>query len=541
LANPNDKTINRADLLYGLGLFLLTALSRIPFRSQILYHWDSVNFAFAMRRFDLAAEQPQPPGYIVYVWLCRLTDALFHDPQTTMVWIAVVSSGLAVVAMYLLGRATFDRQVGLVGALLLASSPLFWFYGEIALPHALDLLLVTLSVWLLYEAAQGQGPYLLAAAVSLAIAGGVRQQTPIFLGLLLLLVLVNFFRRTGWATGLRWTALSAAIGGLLCAAWFLPLINSTGGLGRYLEVMGAFSARFNATTSLFMGAGSFGLLRNLRKLGMYTLYGWGIALLPFGLWILIRLVKRDLRLDWSKILFLLAWLIPAFFFYTVIHMGQQGLVFVFLPALLLLSALGLSRLLPTVEGPSRLRKSRTTSKVWPRQRTLALSLGLILLNGLIFLAMPEYPLGNERLRLLTRATLVNSDRYYRDRFEAIAANFAPQSTAILADHWHHVEYYLPEYARLPFGLTAKWEKGEGMPSDELGQVVATPADLGLQLDNQGQAVIAIFDPYLMIFNKSASSPYQLPLKHGASLDYYTLTEELAFRYGGRSFGVEENP
>lgn len=171
MTNLSDKTTNRTDVLYGLGLFLLTVLSRIPFRSQILYHWDSVNLAFAMPKFDVAAEQPQPPGYITYVWLCRLVDALFHDPQTTMVWIAIASSGLAVVAMYLLGRAMFDRRTGLVGALLLASSPLYWFYGEIALPHTLDLFLVTLSAWLLYEAAQGQAPYLLAAAVTLAVVG----------------------------------------------------------------------------------------------------------------------------------------------------------------------------------------------------------------------------------------------------------------------------------------------------------------------------------------------------------------------------------
>ena len=67
-------------------LLLGTMLSRVPFRSHILYHWDSVNFAFAMQHFDVAAEQPQPPGYIAYVWLCRLVDLLFHDLQVTMLY-----------------------------------------------------------------------------------------------------------------------------------------------------------------------------------------------------------------------------------------------------------------------------------------------------------------------------------------------------------------------------------------------------------------------------------------------------------------------
>ena len=55
------------DRIVHLGLVLMTALSRIPFHSRILYHWDSVNFANGLRHFDVLAEHPQPPGYIVYV------------------------------------------------------------------------------------------------------------------------------------------------------------------------------------------------------------------------------------------------------------------------------------------------------------------------------------------------------------------------------------------------------------------------------------------------------------------------------------------
>jgi hypothetical protein len=248
------------------ALFLGTVLSRLPFRSQILYHWDSVNFAFAMQRFDVAAEQPHSPGYIAYVWLCRLVDTLFQDPQTTMVWLSVVGSGVAAVAMYLLGRAMFDQRTGLVGALFLTTSPLFWFYGEIALPHAVDTFVVILSAWLLYEVTLGWVWAVMPAAVSLAIAGGVRQQTPVFLALLALFAGVRFLQRVGWRRGGRWGVLAVAVFGLLCAGWFLPLINSTGGPVHYLQVVGAFSERFDRTTSIFLGAGMGGLSRNLHKL-----------------------------------------------------------------------------------------------------------------------------------------------------------------------------------------------------------------------------------------------------------------------------------
>jgi 4-amino-4-deoxy-L-arabinose transferase-like glycosyltransferase len=495
-------------------LFLLTVLSRIPFHSQILYHWDSVNLAFGMREFDMAAEQPQPPGYIVYVWLARLVDTLFNDPQTTMVWIAVVSSGLGVVAMYLLGRAMFNRRVGLVGALLLASSPLFWFYGEIALPHALDLFLVTLSAWLLYEAAQGKGPYLLAAAVSLSIASGVRQWTPVFLGLILLVAVTRYFRQAGWTTGLRWALPSVVVGGLLCAIWFFPLIASTGGIDRYVQVTSDYSARFNATSSLLMGAGTFGLTRNLRKLGMYTLYGWSLAIVPCGLWLLARITARHgpelnagrWRLDWDRAVFIAAWILPALAFYAIIHMGQQGVIFVFLPALLLISAAG------SVELLTR-RNSR-----W----LVAAIAALVIVNAGIFVLAPEYPLGGDRFRILTRQTLRHNDAYFQRRIEAVRRDFSPESTAIIAANWPHVAFYLPDYPLVHFSLVSKWELGEGdsrVYADEQGRFTAT----ALGLDAQGG--VLLFDPELDNFNHAGDQTQTLSLDGDVQMQYLPLGQD----------------
>lgn len=189
-----DVRSRRICLWIAVGLFVLTLVTRVPFRSQILFHWDSVNFAYGMREFSVVKEQPQPPGYIVYVWFCRLIDVLFGDPQTTMVWISVFASALAVPCIFCLGRSMFDARTGLVAALFLMTSPLFWFYGEIALPHSVDTLLVIVGGWWLYEVMKGQRRYLYPAIVLLAVAGGVRQQTLVFLAPLILFAL----RKVGW-------------------------------------------------------------------------------------------------------------------------------------------------------------------------------------------------------------------------------------------------------------------------------------------------------------------------------------------------------
>lgn len=505
------------DWVWVTLLLILGIVSRVPLRSEILYHWDSVNFAYAIQEFDMAREQPQPPGYIVYVWLSRLVDSLIGDAQITLVTISIISSTLATVALFYLGRSMFDRRVGLIAALLLATSPLFWFYSEIALPHTLDTLLIIVSVWWLYETMRGKYGCLYPAIAILAIAGGIRQQTLVFLGPLILFAL----RPVGW----RRFFMAGTLGVALCLAWFIPLMILSGGLSNYMQGMGEFTDRFQRSTSILMGAGWWGVRRNLIKLILYTLYGWSIALLQAIIYAAIRLRRKAWPGSWEKLIFLSLWMIPALMFYALIHMGQQGLVFVFLPALLLSSAVGLARL-PLLNQPSRL--------------ALAVA-ALVLANVGIFYVAPEYPLGTGTLRLLTYNTLVNSDRYYQDRLTVIRENFAPESTMIVAVNWHHLEYYLPEYNQLRFTIGSKWEIDAGVTQSEIGTAFsATPAELGLLPAANGIATVVIFDPALADFNETPKLVRQLFLPHGDSLDYLEMAAEDRLYIDADSFGLDTN-
>ncbi len=517
------RAVYRLDLVLSVSLLLLTLLSRLPFRGQILYHWDSVNFAYALEQFDITQGQPHPPGYIGYVWLARLVNGFFDDPQTTFVWLSMAGSGLALVAIYLLGRQWLDRRVGLVAALLLASSPLFWFYGEVALPHALDGLLVILSAWMLFEVMRGQRKALIPAAVFLALAGALRQQTPVFLAPLALYAgYLGLIKPLGWKKGTIAALPAVVLFGLLCAAWFFPLINSVGGLARYRQVVGAYTNEFNATTSIFMQGGRFGLTRNLRKLGTYTLYGWGAALLPFVLYAGGWLLKPQWRMDRRRLGFLLAWTTPSLAFYTLIHMGQQGLVFVFLPALLLVSA----------EATVHILGGRRT------QVLAAVVALLVAVNGSIFLFLPEYPLTSDRVKLLTRDTIENRDAYFQSRLDALHAHFAPEQTVIVADSWRHVTFYLPQYAWLPYDVVSKWESGEGQAKDRQPQQFS-PEQLGLA-SGSGPVYVVLFDPSLYPFNRSPERTTTLPLPDD-DLSYLSLSESEFLSIGPEEIRVVENP
>ena len=513
---PKPTRTRQIDYAWSIGLFLLTVFSRLPFQTEILYHWDSVNFAYAMREFDVAKEQPQPPGYIIYVWLCRLVDHAFGDPNKTMIAISIVSSALAVVAMYWLGKAMFRRRTGVISALFMWSSPLFWFYGEIALPHALDALLITVGAWWLYETIQGKARFLYPAIVLLSIAGGVRQQTLVFMAPLILFAL--------WRVGWKRFFAAGMLGAVLCLAWFIPLMASSGGVASYFGAVGRYNEHFQATTSLLMGAGWFGLQRNLTKLSLYTGYGWGFAgFLAIGEGVR-RLLRRELPSSWRKLAFLALWVAPTVVYYAFIHMGQQGLVFVFLPVLLLVSAHAVDRCFTSLD--------RAQLAWWVGGAVAVASL-------CVFCFAPEYPLGGDRVRLLTRSTLTQSDRYYGDRFSAVESRLAPESTAILAENWHHVEYYLPEYKTIPFDVVAKWEKGEGNPTGSPRSSAVTPAELGLEVDERGHAAIVVFDSGLMGFSQSSVPAEELYLEHGGILEFFVLSEDQVFHFGAGSFGIVE--
>jgi hypothetical protein len=526
--------VDGAQELATLGLlFLAGLLSRLPFTGRVLYHWDSVNFALGLQQFDIARGQPHAPGYILYIWLGRLASPVFRDPQWTLAAISMAASALAVVCLYRLGCTLYDRRTGLLAAALLASSPLFWFYGEVALPHALDGLAVIVTAWLFYRILEGEVRLAIPAAICLGIAGGLRPQTQVFLAPLAIYVGL----RLGWERALATLAALA----LVDLAWFLPLTSSSGGVGPYVQLLTSYGDRYNSETSVFEG-GLRGLARNTLKLGMYSLYGVGLALPPLlfgGMgWLRDRFGGSSTRLEpvqvrvklpfvqpgfWAqenrKLLFFLLWILPVLGYYALIHMGQQGLVFVFLPALLLLAAAGFFRL-----GWERSAAGRLAGAA------------LIVGNVLIFLSAPTYPLGGESPKLLTYETLRQHDAYYLPRIRQIPQAFAPEHSILLSAHWRYPEYYLPQYVLLRYGIRSRWEIGAGRPVEKDEERI-DPARLGLRPDAQGRYTLILLDDRLIPFNQTPERVEWIDLGNGQKLGVMRFTTREQVVLSPNSYGI----
>src|SRR5213593_130001 len=166
---------DRWDYLFAGALGILTVLSRLPYRARMLYNWDGVQFALALREYDVVKHQPHPPGYILYVGLGRVVNAWLHDPTAAYVLLAVAFSGLTTCVVYLLARAVYDRATALAAASVLAVSPLFWFYGSVGLTYAGEALFASSVAYFAFRALDGGEADAWLAAAYLALAAGMRQ------------------------------------------------------------------------------------------------------------------------------------------------------------------------------------------------------------------------------------------------------------------------------------------------------------------------------------------------------------------------------
>ncbi|MCX7856181.1 MAG: DUF2723 domain-containing protein [Anaerolineae bacterium] len=320
---------HRTDFLIAFGLFLLGVLTRVPFRSRFLYHWDSVNFALGLEHFDIYQHQPHPPGYFLYVMTGRLVRLLVGDANASLVWISVFATGLAVVMMFWLGRSLWNREAGIIAALLLLTSPLFWFHGEVALSYMVEAAFVIGVALLCYRHLEGTDDRLWLSALVLGIAGGFRPNTMAFL--------IPLWAVSAWRY--RWRKVLVAVGvlGGVCLAWAVPMVILTGGVGRYREALGAAG-------QIVAGESSFSGIRQLAvngfRLGMFTVYALGAGLVPLAVGVIYGVITR--RPQWRawarrpEFRLLFWWLAPSLLFYTLIHIRQPGHTFTFMPAVLLL-------------------------------------------------------------------------------------------------------------------------------------------------------------------------------------------------------------
>ena len=132
-----------------------------------------------------------------------------------------------------------------------------------------------------------------------------------------------------------------------------------------------------------------------------------------------------------RVWLLALWAAPSLFFYVFIHMGQQGLIFVYLPICFLVSA----------------RAGDALARQWPGGQ--ALYIGCLAANALLYLLAPVYLLPGHGLKVLSEATVKAQDQLLEGEIDAVHADLPPGGVFV-ADQWRFAQYYLPEVPLLAF-------------------------------------------------------------------------------------------
>ena len=390
LVGEDDSSVQRWSnsrfLIVGsVVLFCFCLATRIPLRSKLLSGWDPVQFALAIHHFDIGHDQPQPPGYIVYVGLARTLFRLVHDDNLTLTALSALFSALSTVLIFVLAFSMYDRRTALLASAVWATCPLVWFHGligEIYAAAGFSSLAVGLAVFLLLRS-----PSALAAAcagIVYGLATGLRPDQ--------LLLLAPLFLFPFWRSALcrRWVPLAFSSALVVYAAWYIPTVISAGGYSRYSVLVGTqFSDALKRGNILF-GASPAAHLWMLMRLAS----GLALGLLPLLvvlaiLWMLRTPSMEVDRKSGDETLFLVVWAAPFLLFYSLIFIGRVSYCLACLPPLLLL----VSRwAVLTLAAPNRNGKD----KFW-----LLLFLALVANGGVFFLIprLPEPKVASKSFRL----------------------------------------------------------------------------------------------------------------------------------------------
>jgi hypothetical protein len=222
-------------LVYAVAaLFLCAHLAWLPGQLEDI---DSINFALGLRAYDVAAHQPHPPGYPVFMVLARAVAALGTGDAMAMALLSGLAGAVALLLLYRVLRLiqcaspADDTSLPFFITTLTAATPLFWVTALRPLSDMSGLAAALGCQYLLLDAARPATPVRRAvvAAAACGVATGLRSQVTWLVVPLLVWLIVHVWKRDDVRAALGVAA--SAVAGVL--TWAVPMVAMTGGVAAY--------------------------------------------------------------------------------------------------------------------------------------------------------------------------------------------------------------------------------------------------------------------------------------------------------------------
>jgi hypothetical protein len=322
--------------LTGIGFLLVTLLLRLPFISQTLFELDSVNLAVATFRFSLVEVTPHMPGYILPILLARFILLFTNDHNAAFTAMSVAGSVISVLAMWRAGVHLRGERLGVIAGCLWMTTPMFWFYSEVATVYIYEALFTSLIIYLgiriLRSPDDKRFPLLL--IIVYAISAAARQTSVLFF----LPAIVYLFIVT--KQPLRTVLLSLGLWIVITVMWSVVLLNESGGIAAYLSALD--NEYIYRTQSVLFGNKLGEHLSVIGKMLFYLVVGSMpmIFILCIAVVVSPQHTLRFVRDVFGKRSFRFTALtaLPAFLFYTVFYFMKAGYLLNILPAVILSAA-----------------------------------------------------------------------------------------------------------------------------------------------------------------------------------------------------------
>jgi hypothetical protein len=313
----------------------LTILTRLPFLTPRLAHWDAVNYALGLHDFNVAAHQPHPPGSPYYILLGRAVLAFSGDDNAALIAISLAASCLAVLAVFALASTLLSStRAALIAALVLATQPIFWGYGTMATPWTLLALLTILIALSCAHLLRGNRQLVFPSAVLMAVASGFRLDACVFLAPLWLYSLSRAEPRQHRRLA------AAAVVALGVLVWLIPVVATSGGLVAWFErLLALFVPSAASEQSLirqFASNSAVTLITLTLGLGAATLLA-----LSFSARTTFATLRSLPRTEVGRIV--LVWSVPPLLFLWLVDSTEPGHALIFAGAFAVLSACLLTR------------------------------------------------------------------------------------------------------------------------------------------------------------------------------------------------------
>lgn len=322
--------MKRSKYIIPLAFFLLGFITRIGLVEKFQSHWDGPLYSIAVLKYNLLQQTPPPPGYPIYIALGKFFNFFINEPHMALLLVGVLLSGIGVVAIYYFGRALYGETVGVISALILLSSPSFYFfgvttYGYIGLPTTTALL--ALGIYSVFVKRKRE---IIFVPIIFSVSIGYRPQDIFFIAPIFLLYLSQF----------NFREILKIVLTVFCASllWIVPVASSTGGIYEYISILvNSGGGVFHSIRLIFDGFAYDVLILRLFR-GIYLTLGIGLLLVLLYIFIALKRKKYRFRVT-RESLFFTVLMLPAFLFHLFLRIEHAGYQFTYLVPLIVLLSL----------------------------------------------------------------------------------------------------------------------------------------------------------------------------------------------------------